>query len=419
MKNTALKEDVPPKKVVPKKVAQKKVAGTITADTMSDNAKEVCTRLYNTINELLEKHGKPMPQGIRYPDAHGKPMESDEVEHYVQALNKPKGKQQKNFGQKIKHLFCGYLTQLVSPRKLPAFSVVTVCMNAEKHIEQAINSVNALEYKGQLEHHIQDGGSTDGTEAIVKKHAKNARFVSEPDKATLDGLIKAARQCTGEYIALCWADDELLPNALSWAAEIFEKTGADVIYGDQIMIDAESGEKKLITGAPWSLVGMFNNEFYPPSSSSFYRRDALLKIADYMHTFDHDEYECWCLLGATGVVRYYPGVVSRFHIHKDTRWVEGDDYVANMCEGKLAAVKRLVESGLFPDFLEEKASEAEMTIQLWAALHLLHHKGNMHAIEGYARKAIEHFNGDYRFYQLRDTLAEKLGKKIPAYSHST
>src|SRR6185295_6826730 len=98
-----------------------------------------------------------------------------------------------------------------------------------------------------------------------------ASVVSERDEATLDGLLRAARRARGEIIAVCWADDELLPHAAGWAAATFERHPADVIYGDQLFVFG-NGSEWIAEGWPWDRGKFLRQEFFPPFSSSFFRR---------------------------------------------------------------------------------------------------------------------------------------------------
>ncbi|MBV1898675.1 MAG: glycosyltransferase [Cycloclasticus sp.] len=75
---------------------------------------------------------------------------------------------------------------------MPKISIITVCFNAEKHIEQTIKSV--LDQKnGDIEYVVIDGASTDKTLSIIKQYdSKITTWISEPDKG-IAGAIKNHR----------------------------------------------------------------------------------------------------------------------------------------------------------------------------------------------------------------------------------
>ena len=72
----------------------------------------------------------------------------------------------------------------------PRISIITVCFNSEKNLEQCIQSVVSQDYEN-LEYIVIDGGSTDGTLDIINKYRdKISYFVSEPDKGISDAFNK-------------------------------------------------------------------------------------------------------------------------------------------------------------------------------------------------------------------------------------
>jgi glycosyltransferase len=109
-------------------------------------------------------------------------------------------------------------------------SVITIVWNAEHHIERTIRSVLALEGV-EMEYLVIDGGSTDGTMAIVDRYRDRiTTIVSEPDKGISDAWNKGLALATGDVIALLNAGDTHEPGAAAIALEGIER-GADVTYG--------------------------------------------------------------------------------------------------------------------------------------------------------------------------------------------
>ena len=112
-------------------------------------------------------------------------------------------------------------------------SIITVCLNSKKTIETAIKSVLRQEYD-DLEYIIIDGGSTDGTQDIVKKYqADITRFVSEPDKGLYDAMNKGIRLASGEVIGILNSDDWYEKDTLRIVASGFSyNKHLEVLYGD-------------------------------------------------------------------------------------------------------------------------------------------------------------------------------------------
>lgn len=115
-------------------------------------------------------------------------------------------------------------------------SVITVCFNAEKVIEETIKSVLKQTYQNK-EYIIVDGASGDGTLDVVRRYAVSAgiRYLSEPDHGIYDAMNKGSEMAEGGYIQFLNAGDLLADETvLERIAEQIEKTKADVVYGDII-----------------------------------------------------------------------------------------------------------------------------------------------------------------------------------------
>ncbi len=124
----------------------------------------------------------------------------------------------------------------------PLVSIITAVYNGEKHLEGTIRCVRSQSYQN-IEYIIIDGGSTDGTVDIIKKHDKEIDcWVSEPDKGISDAFNKGIRASSGEIIGIINAGDRYAEGAVASAMEAFsEAPEYDFVYGDLVYTD-ESGE---------------------------------------------------------------------------------------------------------------------------------------------------------------------------------
>jgi len=98
--------------------------------------------------------------------------------------------------------------------EMPVISIITVVYNAIDHIEKCINSVLEQTYKN-IEYIIIDGGSTDGTLAIIQNYADKIKYtVSEPDNGISDAFNKGISLASGDLIGLLNADDYYNPDTV-------------------------------------------------------------------------------------------------------------------------------------------------------------------------------------------------------------
>jgi glycosyltransferase involved in cell wall biosynthesis len=153
-------------------------------------------------------------------------------------------------------------------------SIITVCYNSASHVEDAINSVAAQDY-GNIEHIIIDGGSTDGTIALLEKHdGRIASWISEPDRGIYDAMNKGIGMATGEVIGLLNSDDFYYNSSIiSQVAAAFEDQKIDAVYGDLIFIDPENLNRTVRTysSAKWS-PARFARGYMPAHPTFFVRR---------------------------------------------------------------------------------------------------------------------------------------------------
>lgn len=88
-------------------------------------------------------------------------------------------------------------------------SVITVTLNAERFLKECLESVSA-QGESLYEHIIVDGGSSDSTIEIIKKHAESdsrVRWISEPDGGISDAMNKGVKLASGDIITHLNSDD--------------------------------------------------------------------------------------------------------------------------------------------------------------------------------------------------------------------
>lgn len=115
-------------------------------------------------------------------------------------------------------------------------SIITVCFNSEKHIEQTIQSVVGQTY-APIEYIIIDGLSEDKTMNIVKTYAQKytsvIKYVSEKDTGIYNAMNKGLRMATGELIGIINSDDWYELDAVETVVKAYEKYGPAVYHGIQ------------------------------------------------------------------------------------------------------------------------------------------------------------------------------------------
>jgi glycosyltransferase involved in cell wall biosynthesis len=123
----------------------------------------------------------------------------------------------------------------------PLVSIVMPSFNQAQFIAESMDSVLNQSYR-QLELIVADGGSTDGTQAILASYqAKDARlrWLSEPDHGPADAINKALKRVRGTYIGWLNSDDLYTAGAVERAvAKLSNASKFLMVYGHGEHIDA-------------------------------------------------------------------------------------------------------------------------------------------------------------------------------------
>ncbi len=147
------------------------------------------------------------------------------------------------------------------------FSIVTPSYNQAAYLETAMQSV--LSQRGavdELEYIVVDGGSTDGSVDIIRRHEKElAWWVSERDAGQNEAITKGFSHATGDVMAWINSDDQYTPWALSVAAEIFAQLPEVEWLTSMIQIrwDARGRAVRCLTHPGFSRAGFLRGECLP------------------------------------------------------------------------------------------------------------------------------------------------------------
>ncbi len=111
-------------------------------------------------------------------------------------------------------------------------SIITVAYQSAATLQQTIESVLSQDYHA-VEYWVIDGGSTDGSLAILESFKGRIYYISEKDAGIYEAMNKGLSRISGDIIGMIGADDFFPTNdVLSSVVEAFNKNKTDVVYGD-------------------------------------------------------------------------------------------------------------------------------------------------------------------------------------------
>ncbi len=152
-------------------------------------------------------------------------------------------------------------------------SIITVALNAVRSIADTLSSVTSQSYK-DIEHIVIDGGSTDGTQEVVKQFPHVVKFISEKDDGLYFAMNKGLSFATGDVVVMLNADDEYINNeVISKVVKNFQIHNSDVVYGDLIYVHPT--QKKIVR--TWKSGSYRPSKFYQgwmvPHPTFFVKRE--------------------------------------------------------------------------------------------------------------------------------------------------
>ncbi len=209
--------------------------------------------------------------------------------------------------------------------KQDTFSIVTPNYNMARFLPETIESVLANLQPGD-EYFVVDGGSTDGSVDIIQQYSPHLTgWISEPDEGYADALDKGFRRCTGAF--LCWINsgDLLLKGALRSAREALTRTGADLIFGDDVYIDEQSRVISHSRGHVRSLkYMMLYGGWTPLQDACFWRRSLYERIGGINPKLKYAaDYDFFLRASWAGQCVYVPTVFSAFRRHRSQKSITG------------------------------------------------------------------------------------------------
>lgn len=156
-------------------------------------------------------------------------------------------------------------------------TIVTAVLNCVNYIGGCLTSVRNQDYKN-LEHIIIDGGSTDGTLALLENYKGHPIYVlSERDNGVYDALNKGIAIANGDLIGVLSADDWLASrDVISAIVHCAESSSCHAVYGHLNFI---ARNRKGLLSRKWNSQPYsrrcLENGWMPPHPAFYVKKSAL------------------------------------------------------------------------------------------------------------------------------------------------
>ena len=204
----------------------------------------------------------------------------------------------------------------------PKLSIITPSFNQAAFLEQTILSVLQQNYEA-LEFIIIDGGSTDGSEEVIRKYENQLAFwVSEKDRGQAHALNKGLEHATGEIVAYLNSDDLYFPGAFAAVVNYFrEHPECDWLCGDTMMFGEAKDDVLVSAKVPKSAGHALSWAYNAPQPGMFWKRELVTEGFDerWRYCFDHELYVRLLLAGHE--CHHLPVTLAAYRLHPDSKTV--------------------------------------------------------------------------------------------------
>lgn len=210
-----------------------------------------------------------------------------------------------------------------APDATPSISILVPAYNEESTVAQTVESIEALDYEGDIETVVVDDGSTDDTWEILKFLASmhdNLRVFTQENAGSSVARNTALTQARNDVVISLDADTELHPNAITEIARHFVSDEIVAVGGNVSVSNAAEGGWWAKTQLHDYVAAMEIGRMFQCSlgymlclSGAFgaFRREVLVDAGGWNdHWLYSDDFEVSVRMQEYGKVRYTPHAIA-------------------------------------------------------------------------------------------------------------
>lgn len=199
-------------------------------------------------------------------------------------------------------------------------TVVTPVFNSARYLLATLDSVAGLSVSH--EHIVLDGGSTDGTVALLESRRDPAlTWSSEADRGQTHAVNKGFERAQGELLGWLNGDDEYVPEAVDRAVRhLLANPELDAVFGGMDITDEDGSVRREYRPAEFSWRRYLYLGDYLPTPTIIFRRRLIegVGLLDERYV-DAADYDFYLRLFRHARVDRRPETLVRFRYHPESK----------------------------------------------------------------------------------------------------
>jgi len=218
---------------------------------------------------------------------------------------------------------------------VPSVSVIMNCLNCEKYLREAIDSVFAQTYENWEIIFWEDSASKDNSEKIAKSYGNKLRYFRSDVSLPLYGSRNlAVQKARGKYIAILDCDDIWLPTKLEEQIPLLEQDEkVGLVYSDCYLFNEKGREKRSFISKKPHRGNIFSEllmESFINTQTVVIRRKAFESLKTFFDgrlimTGDYDAYLRICHRWKAD---YVDKPLARYRVHRNSKsWKDGRELI--------------------------------------------------------------------------------------------
>ena len=182
-----------------------------------------------------------------------------------------------------------------------------------------MQSVLSQDYPA-LEVIVQDGGSTDGSVAILQRYQDRILWSSQPDRGQAAAINAGLRRASGDFFCYLNSDDVLYPGTLRKVANYFiAHPEMDIVYVIADYIDEEDRLVAPYPVKPWNYSQLLETCFIC-QPACFWRRSIMERFDGFDESLRYVmDYDYWLRIGAKCLFGFLDEKLAGSRCHRSAK----------------------------------------------------------------------------------------------------